>query len=176
MKPAGPIVITGFMGCGKTEAARALARRLNLTLVDLDEEIAEREGRTAAQLIDERGEPAFRAIETNTLRQLLQAGAAGVIALGGGAWITEEIRKLVSQHDGLTVWLDTPFDLCWQRIESSAEERPLGRTREQAEQLYRIRQPVYRLAQVHVEVMVQDDLESLVDRIEDYLAHYLSSN
>jgi shikimate kinase len=166
MKLPGPIVITGFMGCGKTEVARALALRLNLQIGDLDEKIAEQTGRTAAQLIVEQGEPAFRAVETNTLSQLLKDHAAGVIALGGGAWITEEIRNLISQHKGLTVWLDAPFDLCWQRIESSSEDRPLGRTREQAEQLYRLRQPVYQLAAIRLEVMAQNDVESLVDRIE----------
>src|SRR5215212_5128801 len=93
MKLTGPIVITGFMGCGKTEVARALARRLNLQILDLDENIAEQTGQTAAQLILEQGEPAFRAVETNTLRQLLEDYTAGVIALGGGAWITKEVRS-----------------------------------------------------------------------------------
>jgi len=51
MKFRGPIVITGFMACGKTQVARALARRLNLTAIDLDNKIATRYGRTAAQLI-----------------------------------------------------------------------------------------------------------------------------
>ena len=118
MKLTGPIVITGFMGCGKTEVARTLARHFDLTLVDLDQRIAEQHGRTAAQLIVEEGEPAFRLVETQTLGELLQAGVAGVIALGGGAWITAANRDLIQQHHGVTVWLDTPFELCRQRIRS----------------------------------------------------------
>ena len=171
MTPRAPIVITGFMGCGKTEVARALARRLDLTLFDLDQTIFEQQGRTAAELIVEEGESAFREIETNTLRKLLENGDAGVISLGGGAWITAANRDLISQHHGVSVWLDTPFELCWQRIEASGDDRPLGRTREQAEELYQLRQPIYRLASLHVQVMAHDTLDSLVTRIEAELGH-----
>jgi shikimate kinase len=166
MKLTRPVVITGFMGCGKTEVARTLARRFALTLVDLDQRIAEQHGRTAAQLIVEEGEAAFRAIETQTLRELLHENAAGVIALGGGAWITVANRDLVEQHQGVTVWLDTPFELCWQRIETSPQDRPLGRTRAQAEQLYHNRRAVYQLAAIHLPVLGHETTAELVDRLE----------
>jgi shikimate kinase len=161
-----PIIITGFMGCGKTEVARKLALRLNLPMIDLDLEIAGREGRTAAQLIIEEGEAAFRVIETTTLRELLEGGIVRVIALGGGAWITEANRSLIRESQGITVWLDAPFELCWQRIEASPEVRPLGRSREQAAQLYSARQPVYQLASIRVPVLAGEPLENLVDRLE----------
>ena len=172
MTPAGPIVITGFMGCGKTEVARRLALRLNLQMIDLDHEIAAREGRTAAQLIVEEGEPAFRKIETDTLREVLEEGIA-IVALGGGAWITEANRSLINEHRGLSVWLDTPFELCWQRIQASPGVRPLGRSREQAEQLYRVRQPVYQLAAIRVAVLAHEPLETLVDRLETEVKAFL---
>src|SRR5690242_2141979 len=145
MKADGPIVIIGFMACGKTEVARALATRLDLPLVDLDDKIATLHGRTAAQLIDDEGEPAFRAIETQTLGELLNAHKQSVIALGGGAWITDENRKLINAHRGVAVWLDTPFEVCWQRIEAAAEDRPLGRTRSEAEERFHQRRPIYEL-------------------------------
>ena len=172
MKLTGPIVITGFMGCGKTEVARTVARRFDLTLVDLDHRIAEQHGRTAAQLIVEEGEPAFRAIETQTLRELLQENATGVIALGGGAWITAENRDLIEEHHGVTVWLDTPFELCWQRIEASPQDRPLGRTRAQAEQLYHDRRAVYQLAAIHLPVLAHETTAELVDRLEAELVSH----
>lgn len=166
MNTSGPIVIIGFMGCGKTAVARVLARRLDLPFVDLDHLIAEQHGRTAAQLIREEGEAVFRAIETKTLHQLLENSAQRVIALGGGAWITEVNRKMIDQYNGVSVWLDTPFDVCWQRIERSDEDRPLGRTREQAEQLYRARQPVYQQAKIRLASEPQEPLDSIVDRLE----------
>jgi shikimate kinase len=166
MKITQPIVITGFMGCGKTEVARTLARRFDLTLVDLDQLIAEQHGRTAAQLIVEEGEPAFRALETSTLRELLEEAAPGVIALGGGAWITAANRDLIQQHRGVTIWLDTPFEVCWQRIETSPQDRPLGRTRAQAEQLYHDRRAVYQLAAIHLPVLAHETTADLVARLE----------
>lgn len=172
MKLRGPIVITGFMGCGKSQVARALAQRLELTLIDLDNKIATLHGRTAAQLINEEGEPAFRAIETGTLREVLQNNTSAVIALGGGAWITKTNRELVADHRGVAVWLDTSFAVCWQRIEASAEDRPLGRTRAQAEQLFNLRRPIYQLAGIHVTVMDHEPVNDTVARIETTLARY----
>ena len=165
MKPGGPIVITGFMGCGKSKVARELAFRRNVVMVDLDDWITRRVGRSPAQLINEEGERAFREIETNALRDLLRSGEAGVIALGGGAWIEEANRELIEQFGCTSIWLDTPFEICWERIAASEEERPLGRTREEAKARYDRRKPVYALAQLHIAGSDQTlaDLISAID-------------
>jgi shikimate kinase len=160
------IVITGFMGSGKTRLARELARRLNLEMVDLDDRVTEREGRSPAQLIVEEGEEAFRLIESDVLRELLETEGAGVIALGGGAWIVDANRQLIDKHDCLTVWLDVPFGLCWARIETSGEDRPLGRTKEQAKALFNQRRPIYQLAKIRFEVKGEVDLDSLVTQLD----------
>jgi len=170
MKLQRPIVITGFMGCGKSKVARALARHLDVAVVDLDDVITARHGRTPAQLITEAGEPAFRSIESNTLRELLKTMQTGVIALGGGAWIEETNRELIEQHGCSSVWLDVPFEVCWARIETSEEDRPLGRTREQAKALYDRRQPTYQLATIHIQGIVDEDLLDLILRITKKLA------
>lgn len=159
-----PIVITGFMGCGKSKVAREVAQRLNVAMVDLDERITQRTGRSPAQLIVDDGEPVFRSVETATLSDVLQSGEATVLALGGGAWIQEANRDLIDRYGCLSVWLDTPFDLCWARIESSEEIRPLGRSRQQALALYEQRRPIYQLAGVHVTTR-EENLEELVSRI-----------
>ena len=152
------------MGCGKTRVARELARQLNVLMVDLDDQITKRVGRSPAQLIDEAGEPAFRAIESDTLRHVLQFGEAKVIALGGGAWIQEANRRLLDQYACISVWLDAPFEMCWTRISSSQEDRPLGRTREQALALYEQRRPVYELAKVHIPIR-EENFEELISRV-----------
>jgi shikimate kinase len=159
------------MGCGKSKIARSLARRLDVPVVDLDDLITARHGRTPAQLITEDGEPAFRTIETNTLRETLKTIPAGVIALGGGAWIEETNRDLINQHRCLSVWLDVPFEVCWARIETSKEDRPLGRTREQALQLYERRKPIYQLAAIHFQRMANEDLEDFISRMENKIGH-----
>lgn len=167
MRLEKPIVITGFMGCGKSKVARALARHLKIPVVDLDDLITAREGRTPAQLITESGEPAFRAIESNTLRELLKTVPSGVIALGGGAWIEETNRELIDRYGCLSVWLDAPFEVCWGRIQTSNDDRPLGKTREQAQALYDRRKPIYQLAAIHIERMVDEELEDLISRISN---------
>jgi shikimate kinase len=161
MKPHGPIVITGFMGCGKSKVARELALRRNVVMVDLDDWITRRVGRSPAQLINEDGERAFREIETNALRELLRSSEAGVIALGGGAWIEEANRELIDQFGCTSIWLDTPFEICWERIAASEEDRPLGRTRAEAQARYERRKPVYALAQLHI---AADDPVSTIEK------------
>ena len=159
------------MGSGKTKVAWELARRLNLVMVDLDNWIEERQGRSAAQIIIDDGEPAFRSIESNALRTLLETNAADLIALGGGAWIEETNRELIDQYGCTTVWLDAPFEMCWARIEASAEERPLGKTREQALALYERRRPIYQLADVHIEIL-NESSEDLISRVVDRITRF----
>ena len=127
------LVITGFMGCGKTRIARELAKRLNLELIDLDHRITKREGRSPARLINEEGEASFRSIESDVLREVLASSDSCVIALGGGAWIEERNRELIEQYSFTSIWLDAPFEVCWARIKASDEERPLGKTRAEAQ-------------------------------------------
>jgi shikimate kinase len=160
------IVITGFMGCGKSKVARELARRLDIPMIDLDDRITASEGRNPAQLITEAGEPAFRLIETYMLHELLQTGTAGVIALGGGAWIESANRDLIDWYGCLSVWLDTPFAVCWERISVSTDDRPLGKTIEDAEARYNLRRPIYSLARIHIPVTGSETVDQLVSRIE----------
>jgi len=161
------IVITGFMGSGKTRLARELARRLNLEMVDLDDRVTRREGRSPAQLIVDEGEDAFRSIESDVLRELLDTDGTDVIALGGGAWIVEANRQLIDEYGCLSIWLDTPFEVCWARIETSGDDRPLGRTRDEAKTRYDQRKPIYQLAKIHVEVTGEVDLDSVIARIKN---------
>ena len=146
------IVIVGFMGCGKTTVAKTLARQLGCNVIDLDSFITEREGRSVAEIIAQDGEASFRSVETQALGDALENGGPHVISLGGGAWTVEANRALVSQHDCLSVWLDAPFELCWERITANPKTiRPLAPNRETAQKLHESRRASYRLAQLHVD-------------------------
>lgn len=160
----GPVVITGFMGAGKTTAAAALAVRLGCRAIDLDEFIAAREGRTAQRIIDEDGEPRFRELETAALRAALQTDAR-VIALGGGAWTVERNRALVAEHEGRTVWLDAPFELCWGRIENCVQDRPLARDPARARALYDARGASYGLADVRLKIEDGTSARAIAEQI-----------
>jgi shikimate kinase len=161
------ILLTGFMGAGKTTVARALARLLADEFVSLDELVARLEGRAPQALIVEEGEDFFRGAETRALRLALEREAARVIDTGGGAWTLPRNRALAAAHDCLTVWLDAPFDLCWQRINApdAPADRPLARDRARAEQLYQQRLPAYRLAALRVPVTPEREAEDLAAEI-----------
>lgn len=170
MSTGPPIIVTGFMGSGKTTVAHALARELQCQMIDLDQFITEQTGRTPKEIIEQNGEPAFRELETRFLREVLTTGSARVIALGGGAWTTLQNRALISAHQGQTVWLDAPFEVCWQRITASGSERPLARDREQARSLYQNRRPIYQLAALRVEASETLSEQETASRIADALA------
>ncbi len=150
------IVIVGFMGCGKTTVAKGLARQLSCESIDLDSFITEQERRSPAEIIEQDGEAAFRSIETRSLYDVFQNTGARVIALGGGAWTTAANRDLVSKYSCLSVWLDAPFEVCWERIVASAHTiRPMAPDRESAKALYLSRRASYELA--HYRVHSGDD-------------------
>jgi shikimate kinase len=151
-EPKQPIIITGFMGAGKTTVALALAERLGCGMIDLDRFIEQREARTIRAIIDEDGEPRFREIESEALRDALEIDGAQIIALGGGTWTIERNRALIHEHHGYTIWLDAPFELCWRRIESGIDARPLARERVEARTLYDERRKLYSQANLRVKV------------------------
>ena len=159
------IVLVGFMGCGKTSVAKALAGQIDSDFIDLDSFITERCGKSPAELIQQNGEQAFREIETSALREVLTLDDAQVIALGGGAWTIEENRALVESHGYLAVWLDAPFELCWSRIQSGDTVRPLAPDREAAQALYQSRRQTYELASLKLAVDEPDSPESIARRI-----------
>lgn len=166
MSQSRRIVITGFMGAGKTTVARALARLLRCDALDLDDLITEREGRTPRHLIDEDGEAFFRDAETRALAFALASSAARIIATGGGAWTIERNRALIAAHaDCISVWLDAPFELCWERIGGEDDARPFARDREKAGRLYDERLAAYRLADLRVRVTPQTGVELAAARI-----------
>jgi shikimate kinase len=160
------IIITGFMGAGKTSVAAALARRLGCTMVDLDDRIAELEGRAPQVIIEEEGEPRFREIEARALRAVLENGKVSIIALGGGTWTLLRNRALINEHQFLTVWLDAPFQLCWQRITSDTGVRPLARELESARRLYDERRALYDQARLRIEVSAEKSAEMIAAEIE----------
>ena len=168
LKRTPGIYVVGFMGAGKSTVGRHLAHRLGWSFFDSDEEIEHAEKASIASIFEERGEDEFRRIETEIIRQhvrWIERGRPAVLALGGGAYAQAVNRQLL-ENNGITVWLDCPFEVVQQRV-AQATHRPLARDPEAFAALYQSRRADYGMAAVRV-VIEGDDPEVAVGAI---LAH-----
>ena len=137
------LVLIGFMGAGKSTAARNLGALLGVPVADADALIEERLGQPIATIFERDGEAAFRAVEEAVCRELLDpARAPGVVALGGGALGAEPVREALRAH--VAVHLDVPLATSWERVAGSS--RPLARDRQAFEALFGAREAGYRAA------------------------------
>ncbi len=151
------IVLTGFMGVGKSTVAKHLASIIGCERIDLDSAIIEREHRTIAEIVESHGIGEFRRIESEVLTDVI-AGDARIIALGGGAWTIESNRELIRSHRLTSIWLETSFERCWLNIVNSRRVRPLARNKAETMRLFEERQRVYCLADWHY--IIRPDLNS----------------
>lgn len=142
------IVLTGFMGTGKTSVGRALAQMLDREFVDMDTWLEEREGMTIAKIFAEKGETYFREHERDLCRELA-AGHNLVIATGGGALVSPENRQAF--RSAYVICLDASADEILRRL-AGEEERPLlrGDKRANVENLLNTRRDAYAQIALHV--------------------------
>jgi shikimate kinase len=141
------IYLVGFMGSGKTTVGRELALKLQCPFLDLDTEIEAAEKLPVREIFARFGEPRFRELERGHLKRLSLTSPA-IIALGGGAYIAPENRKIVDET-GISVWLNVSLASIRERVRPDGT-RPLLADPDQAERLYSERLPVYRLARLQV--------------------------
>jgi shikimate kinase len=146
------IVLTGFMGVGKSTVAKCLAYILNTEKIDLDRFIEEKEVRSIPEIINTDGIEKYRQIETKYLKEVLAETDSRIIALGGGAWITQENREIIKKNNCVTIWLESTFEHCWRNINVSKQERPLAKDKLSVQKLFDERQKFYCLADWHLVV------------------------
>jgi shikimate kinase/3-dehydroquinate synthase len=133
------LVFIGFMGAGKTTAAREAAAALGAEPVDTDALLERELGMSIADFFARHGEAEFRAREESLAAALLDRAEGGAIALGGGSLQSERVRAALGRH--VTVLLEVDPDTAWGR--SGDGDRPLARDRERFEALYAERLPLY---------------------------------
>lgn len=165
LKRTPGIYLLGFMASGKSTVGRHLADRLGWSFFDTDHEIEAAENSAISTIFDVRGEAEFRRIESEILRQhvrWVERGRPAVIALGGGAFLAPENRELLAAN-GISIWLDCPFDIVQKRVRNSSH-RPLARDPETFAALYAVRRETYALADIRVSIE-SDDPQHAVETI-----------
>ncbi|MFN8012416.1 MAG: shikimate kinase [Holophagaceae bacterium] len=124
--PGRSVVLAGSSGAGKSTLGAMLAARLGLPFHDLDDVLEARAGASIPAIFAARGEAAFRALESELLPGLL--ASPSVVALGGGAWETEAVRRAAQDAGAAVLWLAERPEACWARV-AADPHRPLARDR-----------------------------------------------
>jgi len=119
-----PIVLIGMMGVGKTTFGKKLAQKISVAFYDLDHLIEEEIGHSVSWIFENAGEVEFRKLETKKLKEILDKHDKFVLALGGGAFLSEENRNIIQSHSCKSVWLKASTDTIYTRV-SYRTDRPL---------------------------------------------------
>eukprot|EP00930_Biecheleria_cincta_P077824 TRINITY_DN65149_c0_g1_i1.p1 TRINITY_DN65149_c0_g1~~TRINITY_DN65149_c0_g1_i1.p1 ORF type:complete len:194 (+),score=33.08 TRINITY_DN65149_c0_g1_i1:114-695(+) len=155
--PQKKVVLIGLMGCGKSTVGKSLAEALGTAFADSDAEIVKREGIPVPEIFEKRGEPEFRRIERETIRDILAGeglGSTGVVATGGGAFMDPTTRETLKSSGAAVVFLRVELDVLVDRCEAAGVEgRPLLRdgARPALEKLMKARYPTYSEATIIVD-------------------------
>jgi thiamine-phosphate diphosphorylase len=121
------IALAGSSGSGKSTIAAALGLRLGLPVLDLDARIEEETGQSITDIFKVEGEKEFRRLEVEILRSNLEKPS--VMALGGGAWASPEIRDALAASGQAVLWIAETPQACWSRI-AGDPSRPLAKDRD----------------------------------------------
>ena len=162
------LVLVGMMAVGKTTVARVAAARLARRVLDSDEMIEQRTGRTVREIFAEDGEPAFRALETEVLRLALASDEPAVIAAAGGVVLNPDNRAALKVSRAHVVWLCADTTTLLQRIHSAGhrpllDDDPAGTL----QRMFREREALYREV---ANAIVDVDQRSVDDVVEAVLA------
>jgi shikimate dehydrogenase len=150
------LVLTGFMGSGKSTVGRALAKAFALPFADLDEVIEQRAGKGIADIFADSGEEAFRSLERQVFLEQVQRPEAQVLATGGGTLVEESMIAAVRRANALVICLELPLERVLERLEGDTSRPMLLGGRAEAEALYAMREPIYaRLADLKVSAQAE---------------------
>lgn len=137
------------MGAGKSSIGAALAERLGLHFVDLDQEISKRFRAPIPDIFADRGEATFRTAESDELARFAELDNV-VVATGGGAFCDPGNREIIHESGGVSVFLDLPWATLAERLVRDHSDRPMFNDTGHARRLFEERLPEYRHATVRV--------------------------
>jgi shikimate kinase len=157
LKQTPGIYLVGFMASGKSTVGRLLAHHIGWQFADIDEDIEASQGSTIPSLFETLGEPGFRRIESEAIEKRVRSirkCCPTVLALGGGAYVQPANAGLLDAN-GISIWLDTPFDTIERRVRMS-NHRPLAADPVFFRELFLARREAYARAAYTIAVASED--------------------
>jgi shikimate kinase len=160
------IVLTGFMGTGKTAVSKELARLTGFARIEVDAEIEKAAGMAITEIFRLHGEPHFRQMETDSIKELSKGGNQ-VISTGGGAVLKEENMQALGSG-GVVICLTASPEIILERTSGNNDrpllqvDDPLGKINE----LLSFRRPYYEKAEIMVDTEGKSPLEVAEEILE----------
>ena len=164
------LILTGMMGVGKSTIGRLIAKRLKIKFIDVDKIIEKKEKKTIKRIFEDNGEKYFRKLEEKTTLKILKNNRS-VIALGGGAFINNEIRQKVLSSC-VSVWLKVDLDKLIKRYNKN-DRRPLldkKKLNTDVKRIYQSRKKIYSLADFKINCDNIDKIK-IVQKILNFYAN-----
>lgn len=163
------IVLTGFMGTGKTSVGRELSRKLGYPFVDTDVLIEEREGKPVSLIFKEKGEDYFRALEQDTVHEVSKMHNV-VIATGGGVIKNRKNVQALGRR-GIIVWLKADPGIILKRVMTEGGTRPLLDVEEPLTEINKLlneRLPLYNQADTAVDtnyITPEETAQEIIEKL-----------
>ena len=160
------IVLIGPMGAGKSTVGAQLARELNVDFADTDQLIEADQGKSVSEIFIEDGEPHFRLVEESIVIDALR-DESGVLSLGGGAVMNDEVQKLLRDSKATKIFLDISLAAVASRVGfDTARPLLMMNPRQKWSELMNLRRPSYEaLADLTIDVS-ELSLEEVISRIK----------
>lgn len=155
------MILIGFMGSGKSTVAHRLGERMELPVIDLDNEVVEMSGMKIPEIFRAEGEAGFRKREYAALKRI--GDTECIVATGGGVVTYEPSCRMLQDVNAPVVYLHAEFDTLYARIKDDSN-RPLIKSREQVRSLYDNRLETYRKVADH-EIACSAPIEQVVSSI-----------
>ena len=152
------------MGAGKTRLSTLVAAALDFPAMDMDSMVEEASGQSVREIFERHGEAHFRDLEHRALADT-ESFAQVVVATGGGTFMAHRNRDLIRRL-GRSVFVDVEFDTILDRMsERGRQARPLLQDEERARALFAERQPIYREADMTVEIQRGEAAQAAAEKI-----------
>ena len=166
------IYLVGFMGTGKSTVGKILSQRLNKEFVEMDEVIEAREGKPITEIFASSGEPYFRILEKNLLKEIALKSDT-IVSCGGGLVCNQENLDIL-KASGLVLNLTASPEVIYQRIKEFTN-RPILNVKEplvKIQELFKQRQPFYNKAHLSLDTEVKSpevialEIEKIISKIK----------